>query len=439
MNNNVNLTDISVQRTQTQLKAFSPLTLGPITLRNRFIRAGANEAMSLHGVPTRALVEHHRAMAKGGVALTTVAYGAVSEKGRTLPNQIWLRPEIITDLKALTAAVHAEGGKIAMQLTHGGSFITSIKVKGRTISASSGLNKAGLLCGNLLQRAMNESDMAQVTQEFVSAAKICREAGFDAVELHMGHGYLLNQFISPLSNKRKDQYGGTAENRARFPAQVLKAVKQAVGDSMAILAKVNVSDGVRKGADVNDAIVTGKVLQEAGADMLVLSGGRNIESGWFMFGSNMNLPEMDKVLRENKQKLTLTMIKLSQKGVPKVSFKPMYFLEYSRKIRQALTLPLAYLGGASSLDDAEQAVTEGFDAVAMARPLIHDPDLINKFQHGITTESGCTHCNGCVPYIYHPGGTRCIESPANDVFLNTQYARLDAEAKVSTEASTEAI
>ncbi len=402
-------------------QAFTPFQLGPITLRNRFIRAGANEAMSLEGIPTRAMVKHHRDMARGGVALTTVAYGAVSERGRTLPNQIWLRPEIIPDLKVLTDAVHAEGGKISMQLTHGGSFITSIRVKGRTISASSGLNKAGLLCGNFLQRAMKEADMAQVIAEFVRAAELCREAGFDAVELHMGHGYLLNQFISPLSNKRKDEYGGSAENRACFPARLLKAVKQAVGKDMAVLAKINVADGVRKGATVEDAIVTGRVLQQAGADMLVLSGGRNIESGWFMFGSNMNLDEMSRVLAD--QKLTLTMIKLSQKGVPQVKFRPMYFLDYSRRIRAELDLPLAYLGGARSMADVEQTMAEGFEAVTMARPLIHDPELVRKFQQGLLTTSGCTNCNGCVPYIYHPGGTRCIENPPNDVALNQQPAR----------------
>lgn len=401
-------------------QAFTPFQLGPITLRNRFIRAGANEAMSLNGTPTRAMVKHHRDMARGGVALTTVAYGAVSERGRTLPNQIWLREEIIHDLRVLTDAVHAEGGKISMQLTHGGSFVTSIKVKGRTISASSGINKAGLLCGNFLQRAMNERDMAQVIDEFAAAARICRDAGFDAVELHMGHGYLLNQFISPLSNKRKDEYGGSAENRARFPARVLKAVKEAVGQDLAILAKINVADGVRRGSSVEDAIVTGRILQDAGADMLVLSGGRNIESGWFMFGSNMNLDEMSKVLAD--QKLTLTMIKLSQKGVPQVKFRPMYFLDYSRKIRAALDIPLGYLGGVSSMDDVEKAMAEGFEAVVMARPLLHDPELVRKFQQGIVNKSGCTHCNGCVPYIYHPGGTRCIENPANDVALNQQIA-----------------
>ncbi|MBS0553554.1 MAG: NADH:flavin oxidoreductase, partial [Proteobacteria bacterium] len=275
---------------------FAPFKLGPVTLRNRFIRAGANEGMVFKGAPTKALVKHHRDMAAGGVGLTTVAYGAVSKVGRTLPNQVWMRPEILPDLKALADAVHAEGGAISYQLTHGGSFVTSVKVDGPTMSASGGLNKAGLMRGNFFQRAMTRTDMDLVIQQFVDAAELCRQAGFDAVEIHMGHGYLLNQFISPLSNKRKDAYGGSAGNRACFPAEVLRRVKEKVGKQMAVLAKINVADGVPGGATVDDAIVTARLLQEAGADLLVLSGGRNIESGWFMFGSNFDMDEMKKVL-----------------------------------------------------------------------------------------------------------------------------------------------
>lgn len=396
---------------------FDPLTIGPLTLRNRFIRSGANEAMSRDGRPTKALVQYHRELAAGGVALTTVAYMAVAEVGRTLPDQIWMRREILPDLRALTDAVHAEGAAISAQITHGGSFVTSLRVKGRTISASSGVNAAGFLKGNFLQRAMTEADMEQVTAEFVAAAELAREAGFDAVELHMGHGYLLNQFISPLSNKRRDQYGGSAENRVRFPAKVLAAVKQAVGNDLAVIAKINVADGVRRGATAADGVITAQALQAAGADMLVLSGGRNVESTWFMFGSNMNVQEILKVLKDDK--LTGFMLKVASKSAPKIDFKEMYFLEYSRQIRDSVSMPLAYLGGAKSLANAEQAMAEGFDAVAMARALIHDPALVNKFRSGEVTESGCDNCNGCVAYIYHPAGTWCVKNPPNDPVLNT--------------------
>jgi 2,4-dienoyl-CoA reductase-like NADH-dependent reductase (Old Yellow Enzyme family) len=403
---------------QATTSPFDPVTIGPLTLRNRFIKSGANEAMSFEGVPTRALLRHHRDLARGGVGMTTVAYMAVAPEARTLANQIWMRPAILPDLRALTAAVHAEGAAISAQITHGGSFVTGMKVKGRTISSSAGFNAAGMLKGNFLQRAMTEADMTRVTNEFVIAARLARDAGFDAVELHMGHGYLLNQFISPLSNRREDEYGGTAENRVRFPARVLAAVQQAVGDTTAVLAKINVADGTRRGAKVEDGIVTARALQAAGADMLVLSGGRNVESTWFMFGSRMNREEIGRVLRQQGDWLTALMMKVAASSEPEVTFKEMYFLEYSRKIRAAVELPLAYLGGIKSLANAEQAVAEGFDCVVLARALLHDPALVNKFRSGELSASGCDNCNGCVAYIYHPAGTRCVRNPPNELALN---------------------
>ena len=397
---------------------FDPVTIGPLTLRNRFIKSGANEAMCMDGRPTRALVRHHRELAQGGIGMTTVAYMAVAPEARTLPNQIWMHPDILPDLRALTDAVHGEGAAISAQITHGGSFVTGMKVKGRTISSSGGLNPAGMLKGNFLQRAMTETDMERVTAEFVTAARLARDAGFDAVELHMGHGYLLNQFISPLSNRRRDEYGGSALNRVRFPARVLAAVKQAVGDTTAVLAKINVADGIRRGASVEDGVVTAKALQECGADMLVLSGGRNVESTWFMFGSRMNRGEMGKVLKQQGEWLTALMMKAAASSEPDIRFREMYFLDYSRKIREAVELPLAYLGGIKSLANAEQAMVEGFDCVVLARALLHDPALVNKFRSGELAESGCDNCNGCVAYIYHPAGTRCIRNPPNELAPN---------------------
>ncbi len=411
-------TRVSGSGMQATISPFDPVRIGPLTLRNRFIKSGANEAMSMDGVPTKALLKHHGELARGGVGMTTVAYMAVAPEARTLKNQIWMHPGILPDLRALTTAVHNEGAAISAQITHGGSFVTGMKVKGRTISSSAGFNPAGMLKGNFLQRAMTGTDMDRVISEFVAAARLAREAGFDAVELHMGHGYLLNQFISPLSNRREDEYGGTAENRVRFPARVLTAVKQAVGDTTAVLAKINVADGTRRGATVEDGIVTAQALQAAGADMLVLSGGRNVESTWFMFGSRMNRQEMSKVLKQEGEWLTALMMKAAASSEPDITFREMYFLEYSRRIRAAVTLPLAFLGGVKSLANAQQAMAEGFDCVVLARALLHDPALVNKFRSGELTQSGCDNCNGCVAYIYHPAGTRCVLHPPNDLALN---------------------
>jgi 2,4-dienoyl-CoA reductase-like NADH-dependent reductase (Old Yellow Enzyme family) len=402
----------------SQRSPFDSLQIGPLTLRNRFIKSGANEAMSRDGFPTKALVKHHSDLAAGGVGMTTVAYVAVAEVGRTLKDQIWMRRDVLPSLRVLTDAVHRNDAAISAQITHGGAFVTGMHVRGRTISSSGGFNAAGSLKGNFLQRAMNEHDMQRVTDEFVAAAIMAREAGFDAVEIHMGHGYLLNQFISPLSNHRDDEYGGTAENRVRFPARVLAAVKRAVGDELAVIAKINVADGVRRGATAEDGIVTAKALENAGADMLVLSGGRNVESTWFMFGSNMHREEMAKVLKEQGDWITALAMKAAAGTEPKIEFREMYFREYSLKIRAAVKLPLAFLGGVKSIVNAQQAVDDGFDGIVMARTLIHDPALVNKFRSGEVKVSGCTNCNACVAYIYHPGGTRCVLNPPNDLALN---------------------
>ncbi len=413
---------------------FDAVTIGPITLRNRFVKSGANEAMCIDGKPTRALVRHHRELAAGGVGMTTVAYMAVAPEGRTLPNQIWMREEALPDLKVLTDAVHEEGGAISAQLTHGGSFLTGMKVKGRTISSSGGFNPAGALKGNFFSRAMNEEDMTRVINEFVRAAELCRQAGFDAIELHMGHGYLLNQFISPLSNRRSDEYGGSAENRVRFPARVLAAVRQAVGDDLAVLAKISVADGISRGTQVEDSIITAQTLEQAGAHMLVLSGGRNVESTWYMFGSNMNREAISRVLKSQGERLTALMMKAAASSERKVTFRELYFLENSRRIRAAVQIPLAYVGGAKSLANAEQLVAEGFDCVVMARALIHDPALVNKFRSGELTESGCDNCNACVAYIYHPAGTWCVHNPPNDLEMN----RIPAAQPSTTSAEANA-
>ena len=390
--------------------AFEPLKLGPITLPNRFIKAGANENMSKQGRPTRAMRLHHEELVKGGVGMRTIAYVAVEKDGRTLPDQVWIHDEAMPDLRAVTHAVHEAGGKIAAQLTHGGSFVTGVFVPRRLQSSVSGFNPAGLLRGNMFRRAMTERDMDRMVNLFVIAAERCYDAGFDAVEIHMGHGYLLNQFLSPLDNQRTDVYGGSAENRARFPARVLKAVKKAVGDRIAVMAKINVADGRSKGAQLEDGVITAKILEQAGADMLVLSGGRNVESGWFTFGSNMNLEAMLRVL--GKWSLSGMAIASTQAAVPKIEFKALYFWEYSTKIREAVDLPLAYLGGVKSADNVAQCMAAGFEAVQLARALLREPDLVNQWRDG-GGESLCDNCNSCVAYIYHPAGTWCIHRPAN--------------------------
>ncbi|SNS26225.1 2,4-dienoyl-CoA reductase [Sphingomonas laterariae] len=405
---------------------FSPVQIGPITIKNRFIRSGANETKNKQMNPTKALLNFHQAYAENELGLTTLAYIAVSKDGRTLPSQGTMSDESVPHYRAITDAIHAAGGKASAQITHGGSFcqIKDLSTP-RAMSSSGGIDKMGLLMGRPFQRAMTRADMDMVRDEFAAAALRCEQAGFDAIELHMGHGYLLNQFISPLSNFRRDEYGGSAENRARFPAEVLAAVKQAVGDRLAVIAKINLVDGVKKGATIEDTIVTARALEAAGCDMLVLSAGRNIESTWKMFGSALPYDEMATLQRTWAGKLQFAILKMS---VPKIPpFRQNYLMEDALTLKAALgpnrKVKLCYLGGVQSLTAAKAALGEGFDAVAIARALIHDPTLVSQWKAGTADKSGCTACNRCVVVMYGPSGTYCPEvGNAIDPKLNQIYA-----------------
>ncbi len=395
--------------------AFTPIRLGPLTLRNRFIKSATNEGMAKGGVPSKALVEHHRRMAAGGAAMTTVAYCAISPDGRTFEDQVTLDAASVPHLRVLTEAVHREQAAACAQITHGGafSFVPELTTK-YPLSASGGFNPAGVIAGRLFKTAMTRADMDRIADEFVAGARRAQQAGFDAVELHMGHGYLLSQFISPHYNKRRDEYGGTAAQRARFPAEVLSRVLDAVGRDLAVTCKICVTEGHKRGASVTDAIEVARVLEAAGAHLLVLSGGMNVEAPWAIFGSNMPAAAVESI----QNPMVKFASKLMRLWEPKVAFKELYFLEYSRQIRAAVKLPLAYLGGAKSVAGIEQTLQDGFDCVVMGRALIHEPDLINRFRDGSATVSGCTACNQCVVMMYTPGGTACVLQPPNDVRLN---------------------
>lgn len=395
--------------------AFTPLAIGPLKLRNRFIKSATNEGMARGGVPSKMLVEHHRRIAAGGVGMTTVAYCAVSPDGRTFVDQVSLNRESLPHLRALTAAVHREGAAICAQITHGGAFTFLPELSTRyPLSASGGFNAAGVISGRLFRTAMTQGDMQRVADEFVRGATLAREAGFDAVEIHMGHGYLLSQFLSPMYNRRRDDYGGAAEQRARYPAQVLGRVLDAVGRDLAVSCKVCVTEGTKKGATAEDAARVARVLEREGAHLLVLSGGMNVEAPWAIFGSPMPA-EAVTTIQNPVVRVATRLLRLVE---PKIAFRELYFLEHSRQVRAAVKMPLAYLGGVKSLAGIDAVLGEGFDAVVLGRALIHDPALVDKFRDGRATASGCTACNRCVVMMYSDGGTSCVLFPPNDPALN---------------------
>ncbi|MDB5985008.1 MAG: NADH:flavin oxidoreductase [Nevskia sp.] len=399
--------------------SFRPIRIGPLQLRNRFIKSATNEGMAKGGVPSQMLVEHHRRIAAGGAAMTTVAYCAISADGRTFVDQVTLDDASLPHLRVLSDAVHREGAAACAQLTHGGAFnfLPSLSTR-YPLSASGGFNAAGVISGRLLKTAMTPPDLDRIAEEFVAAARRAQQAGFDAVELHMGHGYLLSQFLSPKYNRRRDEYGGAAAQRARYPAQVLQRVLDAVGDKLAVSCKICVTEGFKGGATDDDAVEVARVLERSGAHLLVLSGGMNVEAPWAIFGSNMPAAAVE-TMQNPVVKFATRLMRLWE---PKVNFRELYFLEHSRKLRAAVNLPLAYLGGAKSLAGVQQLMDEGFDCVVMGRALLHDPQLINKFRDGTATVSGCTACNQCVVMMYSDAGTSCVLHPPNDVAMNRMPA-----------------
>jgi 2,4-dienoyl-CoA reductase-like NADH-dependent reductase (Old Yellow Enzyme family) len=399
---------------------FSPLRIGPLTLRNRFIKSATNEGMAPAGLPTQALVKHHRDVAAGGAAMTTVAYCAVAPDGRTFPDQVLLEPGTVKHLRALTDAVHAEGAAACAQITHGGAFCFLPKLATKyPLSASGGFNPPGVMVGRLFKTAMTAADLERTAADFVNGARLALEAGFDAVEIHMGHGYLLSQFLSPVYNRRRDGFGGDPARRAHFPAQVLRRVLDAVGDRMAVTCKVCATEGHARGANAADQAVVAQELEREGAHLLVLSGGMNIEAPWQIFGNALPAEAVEGSIANPVIRF---LTKLDRMRQPKPEFRELYQMEHSRTIRAAVKMPLAYLGGVKSLAAAQAALAEGFEAVVLARALIHDPALVGKFGSGAATTSGCTSCNQCVVMMYTPGGTSCVLRPPNDPALNRQAA-----------------
>ena len=361
----------------TSHPAFEPLQLGRLRLRNRILKSATYEGMVVNGLPSELLKRHHVELARGGVAMTTVAYCAISAEGRTFSNQMVMRKETVEPLRAVTDAVHREGAAVMLQLGHCGGFSKNEELGRRgPLGPSFGFNAYGALKGMPFTRAMGPADLERTREDFVRAARCAFEAGFDAVEVHLGHGYLLSQFLSPHRNRRRDAYGGAVENRLRFPLEVMRAVRAALGPEAPVFAKMNLDDGVVGGLHVEEAIAVARALEAEGTTALVLSGGLVSHSALYLLRGGRPLRQMIEVETNPLQKLAIALF--GPFLVRATPFEPMFFLPLARRVRAAVSLPLVYLGGATSLDDLARARAEGFEMVAMGRALLRDPELVAR-------------------------------------------------------------
>ncbi|NDZ77255.1 NADH:flavin oxidoreductase [Streptomyces sp. SID10853] len=377
----------------------APAELGPLTLRNRIIKAATFEGCTPDALVTDELIEYHRRPAAGGVGMTTVAYCAVAPEGRTERGQIWMRPEAIPGLRRLTDAVHAEGAAVSAQMGHAGP-VADAKSTGLPALAPGRLfNPLSMR----MTRPATPHDIDRVTRAHAEAARIAVESGFDAVEIHFGHNYLASSFLSPKINRRKDDYGGSLDHRARVAWGIARAVRDEVGDRIAITAKLNMKDGVRGGFGIEESIQVARRLQDDGSvDALQLTAGSSLLNPMYLFRGDAPVKEFAAQFPQ-PQRLG---IRLAGKQVLRAyPYREAYLLEFAQRFRAALDLPLILLGGITHRETMDLAMAEGFQFVAMARALLREPDLIARITAAPDTASQCTHCNLCMPTIYT--GTHC--------------------------------
>ncbi|WP_407445108.1 NADH:flavin oxidoreductase [Rhodococcus sp. (in: high G+C Gram-positive bacteria)] len=378
----------------------APAKLGPITLRNRIIKAATFEAATPGALVSDDLIEYHRRPAAGGVGMTTVAYCAVAPEGRTEANQIWMRPEAVPGLRRLTDAVHAEGAAASAQIGHAGPVANEASTGLPALGPTRQFNPLGMR----MVRAATLADIDRVRRAHGDAARYAVESGFDAVEIHFGHNYFASSFLSPKINKRTDEYGGSLANRARLVRETARTVREAVGGKIAILAKLNMDDGVPGGFWLDEAVQVAQWLEEDGSlDAIELTVGSSLLNSMYLFKGDVPLREFAAAMPEPVRTGMKLVGKHFLKSYP---YTDLYMLEEARQIRAAVKMPLVLLGGVTDRAGMDIAMAEGFEFVAMARALLREPDLVNRIEAEPATRSLCIHCNKCMPTIFT--GTRCV-------------------------------
>jgi 2,4-dienoyl-CoA reductase-like NADH-dependent reductase (Old Yellow Enzyme family) len=375
---------------------FAPARLGPVQLRNRVVKAATFEGMSPAGVVSASLIEFHRRIAAGGAGMTTVSYVAVSRDGRGAPNEIYIHDQAAAGFARIAATVHLEGAAISAQLGHAGAVGT---IRKRYLGPSRGRTLAGTRVEEITTTEIDE-----VVEQFAAGATMLASAGFDAVELHFGHHYLVSAFLSPRWNRRRDDYGGPVANRARLALRIVRAVRAATGDAIAVTAKLNMTDGVRGGLSADDGVQIARLLEESGGlDALELTAGGSRANQMFMFRGDPPRAELAAAL---PGVAGLGFRLAGPALLRRYPYQEAYLLPLARRVRAAVSMPLILLGGISSLDAIRQAMAAGFDFVAMGRALLREPDLVARLADGVAVAGSCVHCNKCIPSIFT--GTRCV-------------------------------
>jgi len=358
-------------------KLFELTEIKDLQLPNRFIRSAAHGLANDDGTCSPELVDAMVELARGGVGLIITGHAYVSQGGQAQPRQLAVyNDRFIEGLAELSEAVHREGGRIMMQVAHVG-LRGDPKLTGQSPIGPSTVGDMG----ESSAREMTPPEIQGVVVDFGHAARRAKEAGFDGVQIHGAHGYLLNQFLSPAHNRRTDNYGGTVENRARVLLEVLKSIRLNVGRNFPVFIKINSEDFLPGGLNQGDFIQASVMLDRAGIDAIEVSGGTP-SSGRF-------IPFRKEITFERDQA---------------------YFRKPARALKAKIKAPVILVGGIRSYLLAERLVTEGVsDYIAMCRPFIREPNLIERWHSGDLRKATCISCNGCFDVSISGQGLYCVQ------------------------------
>ena len=367
-----------------------------MTLRNRTIRSAAFESMCPGHEPSQMLYDYHTSVARGGVGMTTIAYAAVEESGLSFDRQLVMRPEIIPGLRRLTEGIHKEGAAAGIQLGHCGNMSHKEICGCIPVGASTGFN----LYSPTLVRGLRRDELPALAKNFGRAVNLAREAGFDSVEIHCGHGYLIDQFLNTYFNRRRDEYGGSLENRMRFMTMCMEEVMKAAGNDMAVVVKMNMRDGLKRpGTTIEESIEIAKRLQQLGTHAIVLSGGLVSATPMYVMRGEMPIHTMTHYM--DKAWLKYSVRACGKMMVPTVPYQEAFFLEDALRFRQAIPeMKFIYVGGLVAGDKINEVLSHGFEAVQMARSLLNEPDFVNRLKEDPHHRCGCRHSNYCIARMY---------------------------------------
>jgi 2,4-dienoyl-CoA reductase-like NADH-dependent reductase (Old Yellow Enzyme family) len=359
---------------------FDPISINGMTLANRFVRSATWEGLADEaGAATPRLVEMMVELARGEVGLIITGYAFVSPEGRSSPGQLAIHDDLfIPGLREMVRSVHAAGGKIALQVVHGGAFSDAELSGMETVGPSAGGEGALPAC-----RPLTSGGIAQIVAVFRDAAVRAKLAGFDAVQIHAAHGFLLSQFLSPALNRRTDEYGGALANRARLLLQVVRGMREATGPGYPLLAKLNSEDFLEGGMSREEAVRVAALLQEASIDAIELSGGTVVSP------AKLHPPRPGAQRTENE----------------------VFYRDAAELYKPTIEVPLMLVGGIRSYEVADELVRGGTtDCVSLSRPLIREPGLVRRWREGDRRKAECGSCNQCFGPASDGRGVYCVSA-----------------------------